>query len=487
MVQSGFGGKSILVLASIILQFAAGQTATAQSRTAPAFYNIVRYNDRDFSFLRTDTSDRDVFNAIKYIPLSSPAGNSFITLGGELREEYRYYQNENWGDIPEARLDADGFLWHRFMFHADVRLGKYFRVFGQLKNCLVFSRAGGARPVVDEDSLDVNQAFVEIGGAIDQTQALMLRLGRQEFNYGAARILTMRDGINVRQGFDAFLLKYRSPRLTADVFIGQGADTKRGIFDDVRLQSETIWGLYSIHALEAASQPDQRTTTLDAYYFGFRRDTWQYASVRGAEERHSFGGRISSRVRMGLNVEAEAVYQMGAFAAMPISAYLFAGSVNYTFDFPLQPALGLGWSIASGDANPGDGVSNTFNPMYPKPLCTFGQALASSNLTVLQPFLNLSIVPELQLQLTAYLLSLTSSNDGLYAVSTVQSRIAPALRSAPQSREVGNQYTGILTWNINRHLRLVLEGTYFTAGAYIRLTGAGQNMLYGAAQFQLTF
>ncbi|TAE32433.1 MAG: hypothetical protein EAZ92_01660 [Candidatus Kapaibacterium sp.] len=459
-------------------------------QTNSNFYNIIRYNDRDFSFLRTDTSDHDFFNPIKYIPFS-PQGSSFLTLGGELREEFRYYQNENWGDISPERIDTDGFLWHRFMVHADMRLGKHFRIFGQLKNCLVFSRAGGARPVVDEDSLDVHQAFLEVSGDVGTSgeQAFALRIGRQEYNFGAARLLTMRDGINVRQSFDALTIKYRSPSVVADAFIGQGLDTKRGIFDDERMRSETTWGLYTTTTLQ---QQPERTTSLDAYYIGFERAAWRFAGVMGKDQRHSFGGRVNSRAKEGLNAEAEAIFQTGTFAKEAIFAYLFAGSVNYTFTLPLQPALGLGWSVASGDQNPTDRISNTFNPMYPKPIVTFGQALASTNLSILQPFLNLSIAPPLQLQLTAYFLALTSAYDGLYAVSTVQSRIAPALKrqtdpNAETKRLVGNQYSALVTWNIQRHLRLFVEATYFTAGEYLRLTGAGRDMFYGAVQLQLTF
>jgi hypothetical protein len=463
--------------------FAQSGALLKKSSPPPPYYNIIRYNDRDFSFLRTDTSDKDFFNPIKFIPLSSK-GQDFITLGGELREEYRYFLNENWGDLTSERVDTDGFLWHRFMAHADVHLGKHFRIFGQIKNCLVFSRAGGARPVVDEDSLDINQAFLEISGTFGTNQALMLRVGRQEMSYGAARLLTMRDGINVRQGFDAMLLRYRSPHLTADAFIGQGADTKRGIFDDVPLQSETIWGVYSTITLDAQ---EDRTTSLDGYYMGFWRESWRFAGVTGRDDRHSFGGRIQSRARSGFGYEAEAIYQTGIFAKKTISAYLFAGSVQYLFDAPLKPALGLGWSITSGDQNPNDNMSNTFNPMYLKPVGTFGQALASTNITFLQPFVNLAPAPELQIQLTAYFLRLTSANDGLYAVSTVQSRPSPASKNAPDALDLGIQATSLITWNISRHLRLFVEATYFPAGAYLKLTGAGRDMLYGAAQLQFTF
>jgi hypothetical protein len=469
---------------TLTLLFSKQAFSQPNSKTPPPYYNIIRYNDRDFSFLRTDTSDHDFFNPLKFIPLS-PKGADYITLGGELREEYRYYQNENWGDISSERNDPDGFLWHRFMLHADVHLGKYFRLFGQVKNCMVVSRAGGVRPVIDENILDLNQAFIEVSGAFAQNQALTLRLGRQEYNFGVARLLSMRDGVNVRQAFDAFTLKYLSPRLKMDAFIGQGVDTKRGIFDDERMKSETIWGLYATLLLDETV--DGRTTSADGYYMGFLRDAWRYAGVLGAENRHTLGGRISSRAKEGLNYEAEAMYQIGTFATQPISAYQFAGTVNYTFAIPLQPALGLSWSIASGDQNPTDGISNTFNPMYPKPFNSFGIALAATNITSIQPFLTLTIVPQFQAQFTAYLLTLTSPNDGLYAVSTAQSRTAPALKNAPEKRTIGNQYSCLLTWNISRHLRLFTEATYFTAGDYIKLTGAGRDIIYGAAQLQFTF
>ena len=105
------------------------------------YYDLLRYNDIDFSFLKSDSTDKDFFNPIKYIPLDKK-GIDYLTFGGELRENYQWIKNENWGDIPPSWKDKGGFLWHRLMIHADVKLGKSSRIFGQLKNTSVISREG---------------------------------------------------------------------------------------------------------------------------------------------------------------------------------------------------------------------------------------------------------------------------------------------------------------------------------------------------------
>ena len=76
----------------------------------------------------------------------------------------------------------------------------HFRAFAQLKSGLEDGRTGGPRPS-DEDRLDLHQAFGEamVGAARRQ---LSLRAGRQEVAFGSSRLVSVREGPNVRRSFD---------------------------------------------------------------------------------------------------------------------------------------------------------------------------------------------------------------------------------------------------------------------------------------------
>src|SRR5262249_19508410 len=81
--------------------------------------------DENWSALRDPELRSSLFDRVKFIPLNRD-GTSWLTLGGEARERYEYFENGNWGKGPQ---DSDGCFLHRFMLHADAHAGENFRFF----------------------------------------------------------------------------------------------------------------------------------------------------------------------------------------------------------------------------------------------------------------------------------------------------------------------------------------------------------------------
>lgn len=117
------------------------------------------------------------------------------------------------------------------MLHTDLRLGSRFRFFGQLKSGIEVNRTGGPRPA-DEDLLDVYQAFIDVGLWRSGEDVLTLRVGRQEMAFGSSRLVSFREGPNVRQSFDGARLTMNKAGWQVDTFATKPAETARGIFDD---------------------------------------------------------------------------------------------------------------------------------------------------------------------------------------------------------------------------------------------------------------
>lgn len=101
----------------------------------PPGYQKLRY-DEDYSYLKDLAKKSDFWDPIKYIPVGN-VGDWYLTFGGEVRERYENYHNYRWN--PSA-LDRDGYLFQRYLLHADLHLGEAVRVFGQLKTSLEHSR-----------------------------------------------------------------------------------------------------------------------------------------------------------------------------------------------------------------------------------------------------------------------------------------------------------------------------------------------------------
>lgn len=65
---------------------------------------------------------------------------SFVSTGGQVRQQYERFANEEWGaEVP----DADGYWLERYMFQLDARLSRRVRLYGELKSGIEIGRAGG--------------------------------------------------------------------------------------------------------------------------------------------------------------------------------------------------------------------------------------------------------------------------------------------------------------------------------------------------------
>src|SRR6266481_711650 len=150
-------GRSFLAWVMITGMACVGASnACAESSTTaqnPPPFKLLPY-DENYSYLRDPLQRTDFLDPIKYIALGA-GSNSYLTLGGEIRERYEYFHNNLWGRGPQ---DDDGYFLQRYMIHADAHFGDYFRVFSQFKSSLEDGRSGGPRPT-DEDQFDLSQAF----------------------------------------------------------------------------------------------------------------------------------------------------------------------------------------------------------------------------------------------------------------------------------------------------------------------------------------
>jgi hypothetical protein len=158
-------------------------------------------------------SGRDT--ALKYIPLNSD-GSVNLSLGGELRERFEYYSEPAFG---LRGLDEDSCLLHRLMLSADLHAGQYFHPFLQLGNHLKTGKQA-ARSPSDVDEFDVQQAFVDL--ILNAPVKLMLRAGRQEITFGSGRLVSVREGANVRRSFDGARLTFASGPAIFDAFAVNG-------------------------------------------------------------------------------------------------------------------------------------------------------------------------------------------------------------------------------------------------------------------------
>jgi hypothetical protein len=434
-------------------------------------FKSLRY-DEDYSFLQKDTSDDGWYKHTKYAALSKN-GQTYLSFGGEMRLQYFLTKNEGWGDEPR---DTDGYVLSRFLVHADLHASKYFRAFFQLQGSMVNGKENTSP--VDEDPLDVHQAFVDFNLNPDAKTKLMFRVGRQELYYGSQRLVAVRDGPNNRQSFDAIKASITSDRYKVDFFYSHYVAAKKGIFDDGWNKNSQFWGSYWMFNKVPVLK------NVDVYYLGLWRRKATFDDGTGREIRHSVGGRIWGKAE-DFKYDLEGLYQFGDFSSKNISAWTASANVSYEFAaVRYKPEIGLKTELISGDRKYDDNTLQTFNPLFPRG-AYFGLAalIGPSNLIDVHPSLSFEFTPRLSWNLDYDAFWRYSIHDGIYAPNT--SLMYSGKTSLEKS--IGQQISTEFVYIPEQFLYLRAEFTWFDTGAYLKDVSAGKNILFAGITAQIKF
>jgi hypothetical protein len=438
--------------------------AQADTTAPDRIYSLLRENE-DWGFLSDPAKRDDFWDPIKYIPLGS--SGSYVSLGGEVREAFEQVGNDNWG----KQKYTNTFFLQRYMFHSDWHLGDWFRVFVQLKSGLEDFRAGGARPI-DGKKLDFEAAFLEIGNERGKSWAI-LRLGRQELNYGSGRLVSVREGPNVRQSFDGVKIRSKVGAWNIDEWAVRPDLDNPGFFDNAPDHKTAFWGVY-------ATRPLRHRIAMDTYYLGEGRKTAAFERGIATELRHSLGGRLwrpTAKKEPGLDFDYEGVVQLGTFGSGNIRAWTVASDTGYSLtSLPLRPRLSVKADISSGD-NPHSHTLGTFYPVFP--IGNYFGVLAD---TGPGPVNFIDVHPRIQLQLPHSVSASVdfvaqwreNTNDGVYAVPG----FLLVAGNSGEGRFVGYRPGTEVRWNIDRHAYLQADYGVFYAGKFLREASPGRNINY---------
>jgi hypothetical protein len=418
---------------------------------------------------QSDTT-HDWYKRIKYIPLSAN-GKSSLSFGADFRYQYFYFKNEDFGDEPK---DKDGFMLNRLLVHGDLHVGKGFRTFLQLQS----SGAGGrsnASPV-DDNPLELHQAFIDISNRSAAPLKLTLRAGRQELSYGSQRLVSVREGPNNRQSFDAVKLMSAWKNVKADFFFSHYVAARKGIFDDKFNKNTLFWGNYwTIKNVPVIGG-------IDVYYLGLQRKEAAFDNVKGKETRHSIGTRLFGNSG-NWDYDAEALYQFGDINGSKIAAWTASLNTNYQFKSCLfDPELGIKTELISGDKNIDDNKIQTFNPLFPRG-GYFGLAalIGPANLFDIHPAASLNFSRKTALNFDVDFFWRYSTNDGIYGPNTV---LLYTGKQVPE-RHIGNQFSTDFVFIPDPFIYLRAEFTWLKAGSYLKQVSTGKNILFAGLTMQL--
>ncbi|QGL89105.1 alginate export family protein [Stenotrophomonas maltophilia] len=330
-------------------------------------------------------------------------------------------------------------------------------------------KAGGPGRT-DSGALDVQQAYWRW-----QRGGFHLQLGRQEAGYGSSRLLSVRDGPNIRLAFDGARAGWKGRLGTLDLMALRPLENRPGAFDDRGERGAHLWGAYATTA--RGRGPGQ----WDLYLLDYRREGARFAAGSGTERRETLGARWFGQFG-ALDWNSELVAQGGELRAatgpLDVRAWTLATDTGWRWrERPLQPRLGLKADIASGDGNLHDRRLGTFNALFPKS-AYFSEAslLAPANLMDLQPTLTLRLHHAVTTELGVQMAWKQRRADAVY---TTPAPLLALPGSAGGARRIGTQYKSETRWQASKHWQWQLQLAWVDAGPALKQAG-GQDTLFAS-------
>jgi len=468
-----------------------GQTVPEPNTTAPAppAYTPVRWNE-NYSYLKDSANRSDPFDALKYISLGPD--DWYLSLGGQVRYRYEYFSNENFGAVENDW----GYALQRYLLHLDAHFGPNIRVFVQGKSSLVDD---GREPTpsatsieprpTDADEADLQQLFIDVKLPSGE-DAATIRVGRQDLIYGAQRLIGPLDWTNVRRTFEGGKVSYQvGKKHTIDAFLVRPVIVEKEECNSGDGDT-TFGGIYATFGVPERCLPGS------ARFEAFALGLWKQAQVDdGADldtDTYTIGGRLSAAPKP-FDYDIELAYQFGNSGSGDISAYSIATEAGYTFaDVACTPRPFIGFDYASGDDDPNDSDTETFNQLFPTGHLFFGyiDVVGRQNIVDLHLGIELTL-----LQNHAYAKKLTlrgdyhyfcraSDDDALYAAS------GSVLRAdtGTDAKFIGSEIDLLLTWQIDRHTQVYVGYSHFFVGDFINETnGPDDDIDYAYAAVTFTF
>jgi hypothetical protein len=435
----------------------------------------LEFYDIDFTYLADPAKQTGLLDKLHYIPLGF-GSESYLSLGGELREQY-------WNQIHESHSlrtpTSDSYDLQRAVFDAYLHFNEHAAVFVQLDRSDSFGKINPS--TTDETRGRVQQGFLELKGAVGPAD-ITGRLGRQEIQLGSGRFVWINDSSNVRTTQDGARLHASLDNgATVDLIATRPTTPTFTAFDDWSSHSGSFGAVYASQPLVA------NVLHLDEYYFYRRNPGAQYASLTGNEDRDTFGGRLWGAVG-GWKFDSDFAYQYGTFDAKTfaktISAFGTSTRVLYSWEeVPLQPGVQFQTSYFSGSDNPKSGVIGTFSAPFPRPtLLNYAGLETLENLIEAYPSFIINPLSELTLRFGPQALWRANINDAMYI-----SRATPLTKTLnDKARFIGTNLTWTAQWRIANNVTVFGEYIRELAGHAITQAG-GTGADVGIVQVDVNF
>jgi hypothetical protein len=418
----------------------------------------------DWSVLADPRVARQPFDEFKYIPLSPTDPYTYLSFGADTRERFESNDAANFGTGPNR---GQNYVISRNEFDADLRIANQIQAFVQFQ--ADYAPWKTMLTPVDADKLDLEQAFVVLTEPVGDG-TLKLRAGRQQFAFDLQRFVSVRDGPNVRQSYDAGWADYENGPWRFITFYSL----------PVQVQDKTIFDDYSsvtaqTFSMARAEYKFSESLFIAGYYANFTQGNDQFPNASGGERRDIFDVHLNGNANH-FDFDFEGMNQTGRIGIEPIEAWAVGSLAGYTFaNVKWSPRVGIQLDAASGDGN-NKRTFGTFNPLFPNGYYfTLAGYTGYANLIHIKPSLTLSPTSSLKIAIAAAVQWRQTTADAVYTQPDV---------AVPNTAGRPGAYTGSygqlrLDWTIDRATSFAIEAVHFKVGEAIRNAGGHDSNYLG--------
>lgn len=380
---------------------------------------------------------------------------SDLSLGGQARVRGEWW--DNFGFAPD---NDDEFLLTRLRLHGDLRVCRGLRLFVEGRSALVNGRdlptpdGSGKRPI-DEDVLDLQNAFGDVSVGIDEKAGLTLRAGRQEMAFGKERVIGVVDWSNTRRTFDGVRGTIQSGGWTVDAFAVRPITLQRYAFND-GYSGQDFYGVYM------TGKDAGRGVALDLY--ALERFKHQADPAKADEKRDTLGAHLSGACgASGFDYDVEGAYQLGEAGNADIGAWSIAAQLGYAVpDCPFGTRFFLEYDYASGDDDPAGGDLKRYDQLYPTGHAFFGLVDAIGRQNIRDYCAGVSGRPakKITAKIEGHWFERAETADAVFDAGG--NPVVPG--GASDAREIGQELDVTVGWKLNAHLLLTAGYGRFFAG-----------------------
>jgi len=362
-----------------------------------------------------------------------------------------------------------------------------------------YNPTSAGRGLTESDGpAQLEYAYVQIGNL--KRFPLLVRIGRQELAYGDQRLVGASYWLNVPHTFDAVKLRYQDSLVGIDVFASNLVYTDNSGHFDKSNSQDTLSGAY--FDFPGFSKQNLVETYLLARNVarGIVTDDWSKVPapfrLTAPQDLYTLGFRAKSKPAAygpwdyGIELMLQQGDRTAVFPATPVAtakvaprldqnAWAFVAQGGYMWTAAAgKPRLALIVSGASGDNNPSDHDSRTFQNILPSNHGLYGAMDLSGLQNLIDYRLSLSVKPTAKLSLAVDLHQqyLENTNDSWYNVAGAPRNTAGATPGSGRgfginptySAELGRELDVVAGVSVVKGLLLEAGVGHFYRGPYVK-------------------